>query len=103
MISFSIPFKSGPVVSTTGTKAVLAFVEKSVCGCNFGPSVGCAPATNGFPVDFGGVSRALVVVCCGGGGVAAGDVFTVSDDWFGCKIGGDVGDSDGAVVGTLIG
>lgn len=30
-------------------------VEKSVCGDNFGPSVG-SPATNGFTVDFGLVS-----------------------------------------------
>lgn len=37
------------------------FVEKSVCGTNFGPSVGSAPATNGFPVDFGGVSDKFVI------------------------------------------
>ena len=37
------------------------FVEKSVCGTNFGPSVGSAPATKGFPVDFGGVSDKFVI------------------------------------------
>ena len=99
-------------------KTLFPFVEKSVCGCNFGPSVGSAPATNGFPVDFGGVSdvkvisilsmrdflpRFLVVVCCGVGDVVGGAVLTASDDWFGGNIGDDVGGNDGAVVGTLVG
>ena len=35
--------------------------------------------------------------------MAAGAVFTASDDWFGDDIGGDVGESDDAVVSTLVG